>query len=164
MARATESTRQPRPRGAPAVDPVAAGARRDPRRWIYAGLDVVFAAVQALLIWKVAPNRLPSASLHLWTLPIATLALSAGTLLGGRTGWWVAIVAASSVLLSTVLMIMRILVSAAFLAGVYGAFGTAASMIALLAVAVLVELVALLPIVQLRYLLARAGRRALGAS
>jgi hypothetical protein len=145
------------PRGGPALPP-----RPDPRRWIYGGLDLLFGAVYALVISEVIPNRLPSATVHLWTLPACTLVMGAGTLAGGRYGWWTAIVAGSALLLSVIVMIVRILVSAAFLAGVYGALGKAASTFALVAVALVVEVVALLPIVQIKFLMTRAGRRAYG--
>ncbi len=75
--------------------------------------------------------------------------MGAGTLIGGRHGWWTAIAAGSALLLSTILLIARILISASFLAGVYGAFGKAAATFALISVALTVELVALLPIVQI---------------
>ena len=123
---------------------------------------MVFAAAYAAAIWKVIPNRLPSAAAHLWTFPIATLAMAAGTLLGGRRGWWIAVIGGSAVLLSTFLLIVRIVISAAFLAGVYGAFGKAAATFALVMIALVIELVALLPIVQVKYLMTRAGRRAYG--
>ncbi len=136
--------------------------RRDLRRFVYAGLDFLFAGVQICLILYVVPNRLPSASVHLWSLPIATALLGVGTLAGGRRGWWLAIVAGSAVLVSTFLLIGRIVVSAAFLAGVYGAFGKAAAMTALVSIMLVVDLVALLPIVQVKYLMTRAGRHAVG--
>lgn len=136
--------------------------RKDLRRWIYGGLDIAFAVTQAILIWKVIPNRLPSASFHLWTLPIATGLLGVGTLLGGPRGWKIAMVGGSVALLSTILLVLRIIVSAAFLSGVYGAFGKAAAMTAMISVALIVELVALLPIVQVKFLMTRAGRRAYG--
>ena len=141
---------------------VATPPEKDPRPWIYGGLDVVFALAQAVLIWKVIPNRLPSAAVHLWTLPIAMFALGIGTMLRSRIGWKIAVVAGSVALLSTVLLIARIIVSAAFLSGVYGAFGKAAAMTALTSVALIVELVALLPIVQVKYLMTRAGRTVFG--
>ncbi len=169
MARGKQQKSRPRPRAdggrAAAPAPVAAppaSTGRDPRRWIYGGLDLAFAIAQAILIWKVVPNRLPSAAFHLWTLPVFTLALGAGTLLAGRRGWWIALVAGSAVLVSTFFLILRIVISAAFLSGVYGAFGKAAAMTALMSIALLVELVALLPIVQIKYLMTRAGRRAYG--
>lgn len=135
---------------------------KDPRPWIYGGLDILFAASQAVLIWKVVPNRLPSASLHLWTLPIAMFAMGIGTMMRSRAGWKLAVIAGSVALASTILLIARIIVSAAFLSGVYGAFGKAAAMTALTAVALIVELVALLPVVQVKYLLTRAGRTVYG--
>jgi hypothetical protein len=135
---------------------------KDPRPWIYGGLDILFAVSQAILIWKVIPNRLPSAAFHLWTLPIAMFAMGIGTMMRNRTGWKIAVVAGSVAILSTILMIARILVSAAFLSGVYGAFGKAAAMTALTAVALIVELVAILPIVQVKYLLTRTGRTVFG--
>jgi hypothetical protein len=137
---------------------------RDLRRWIYGGLDGVFAIVYAIAIWQVIPNRLPSAAVHLWSLPLAMLVMAAGTLRGGRNGWWIAVIGGSAMLLSAFLLIVRILISAAFLAGVYGGFGKAAATFSLVMVALVIELVALLPIVQVKYLMTRAGRRAYGMS
>jgi hypothetical protein len=130
------------------------------RRWIYGGLDVVFAVLYAVAIWKVIPNRIPSAAVHLWTFPLATLVMAAGTLLGSPKGWWIAVIGGSTVLLSTFVLIVRIAISAAFLAGVYGAFGKAAATFSLVLIALVVELVALLPLLQVKYLMTRAGRRA----
>jgi hypothetical protein len=142
--------------------PGGTAVHRDARRWIYAGLDLLFAAAYAFAIWKVIPNRLPSAAAHLWTFPAAALAMAVGMVLGDRAGWWTAVVAGSLALGSLFVLIVRILISAAFLAGVYGAFGKAAATFALVMVALVVELVALLPIVQVKYLMTRSGRRAFG--
>ena len=163
--RAARSNRQSKPAAAtPTPSPPVHRDTRDLRRWIYGGLDAVFAAVYAIAIWKVIPNRLPSAAFHLWTFPVATLAMAAGTLAGRPRGWWLAVIGGSVVLLSMFLLIVRILISAAFLAGVYGAFGKAAATFALVMIALVIELVALLPIVQVKYLMTRAGRRAYGMS
>jgi hypothetical protein len=165
MARGSRTKSKPRPRN-PAPLPKAElhpAQHRDPRRWIYTMLCLLFAATQAFLIWKVVPNRLPSASFHLWTVPFFTFVMGAATARGGQYGWYVAVIAGSAALLSTVLLIVRIIISAAFLSGVYGAFGKAAAMTALTSVALLVELCALLPIVQVKWLMTRAGRRTLGA-
>lgn len=137
-------------------------ARRDARRWIYGGLAVAFAIAYGLIMWKVIPNRMPSAMLHLATIPGFTLVMAIGTLVGGRFGWWFGVIGGSVVLASSIMLIARILVSAAFLAGVYGAFGKAASTFALVAVALLVEVVALLPICQVKFLMSRTGRRVYG--
>jgi len=136
--------------------------QRDIRRWIYGGLDVVFAIVYVVTIWKAIPNRLLSAQIHLWILPISTAVMAGGTLAGGRRGWQIALGGGSLLVLATIALIVRMLASAAFLAGTYGAFGGAAAASALVGVALVVELVGLLPIVQVKYLMSRAGRRAYG--
>lgn len=143
----------------------AAKTKRDPRPVIYYTLDQLFAIGYVYVVAAVIPNRLASASIHLWSIPVCMQVLALGTLTARfpglrRTGWWVAIAGGSLLLLSTILLIARILASAAFLAGVYGAFGQGAAMFALVAVALVIELVALLPVVQIRYLMSRAGRRA----
>jgi hypothetical protein len=170
--RAARSTRNPdaaatptssaAPPGPAAPQGGGTAVHRDVRRWIYAGLDLLFATAYALAIWKVIPNRLPSAAVHLWTFPAAAGAMAIGMVLGEPRGWWIAVVAGSAALASLFVLIVRILISAAFLAGVYGAFGKAAATFALVMVAIVVELVALLPIVQVKYLMTRAGRRAFG--
>ncbi|HEU4731053.1 MAG TPA: hypothetical protein VFT22_24330 [Kofleriaceae bacterium] len=165
MTRAARSKRKPKAAAAIPVAPAAMpGRTRDVRPLIYGVLDVVFAVGYAAAIWKVIPNRLPSAAVHLWTFPITAFAMGFGCLLGKRRGWWIAVIAGSAALLSTSLLIVRIAISAAFLAGVYGAFGQAAATFALVMVALVIELVALLPIVQVKYLMTRAGRRAFGVS
>ncbi len=135
---------------------------RDVRRWIYGGLDVVFAITYALCVAVVIPNRLPSGMLHLWVLPVATAVMAVGTLMGTPTGRRIALAGGAALIAAVVLMILRLVVSAAFLAGVYGAYGKAASSLTLVAVALLVELVGLLPLVQVKWLMSRAGRRAYG--
>jgi len=141
--------------------------KRDLRPTIYGALDQIFAVAYAITVWRVIPNRLASASLHLWALPVLAQTMALGTLSvwvprARRHGWWVAIVSGSLMLLMTVLLIIRVLVSAAFLAGTYGAFGKAAASTAMIGVAVVVEVVALLPVFQIKYLMTRAGRRAFG--
>jgi MFS family permease len=136
--------------------------RADVRRWIYGALAAVFALAYALMIAKVIPSRLPSAVLHLATIPAFTLVMAVGTLVGARYGWWMGVIGGSVILMSSIMLIARILVSAAFLAGVYGAFGKAASTFALVAVALLIEVVALLPICLVKFLMSRSGRRAYG--
>ncbi|HEY4057629.1 MAG TPA: hypothetical protein VGM39_13535 [Kofleriaceae bacterium] len=136
--------------------------RRDPRQLIYGVLDLILGVAVGFLIARIVPNRLPSATVHLWTLPLSFFAMGAGTVMGGELGWKTAVIAGTVCLASTVLVIVRILISAAFLSGVYGAFGRAAAMTAVTGVFLLVELVGLLPIAQVKWLMSRAGRRAFG--
>ncbi len=140
---------------------------RDLRPTIYGALDQIFAVIYTYAVLEVIPNRLVSASVHLWSLPLLAEAMALGTLAvwvprARRVGWWIAVVAGSGLLLSTIVLILRIVVSAAFLAGTYGAFGKAAASTAMIGVALVVELVALLPLLQVKYLMTRAGRRAYG--
>jgi hypothetical protein len=139
--------------------------KRDLRPTIYGALDQIFAIVYAYVVWKVIPNRLPTASLHLWALPVLAQVMAVGTLSAWipalrRYGWSAAVIAGSVQLLVTVLLIVRIVVSAAFLAGTYGAFGKAAASTSLIGVVLVVQLVAMLPVFQVKYLMTRAGRRA----
>lgn len=141
------------------------GAKRpDPRPWIYGGLDLLLVGLLVYVITKLVPNRLPSAAFHMWTLPVGMLVMAIGTFMRSQLGRKIALVAGSVVLLSVILMIARIIVSAAFLSGVYGAFGRAAAATALTGVALIVELVGILPIVQVKYLMSRAGKRAYGVT
>jgi hypothetical protein len=154
----------PAPAAAP---PVSVARRRDRRPLIYAVLDQIFVVIFAYVMWAVIPNRHASAFVHLWSLPVFLQVAAIGSALSlvksegvRRVAWWLAIVGGSGLLAVTLLLIIRVLVSAAFLAGVYGAFGKAAATSALIGVALIVELVALLPLFQVKYLMSRAGRRA----
>jgi hypothetical protein len=167
--RKKKATKQParstarKPAAEPASRPVV--ERRDIRPYIYLGLNQVFVIVFFYVLTYVIPNRLMSAAIHLWALPTLMQLMAVGMAAifirdYRRIGWWLAVGAASLLVLATILLIIRVLVSAAFLSGVYGAFGKAAAMSALIGVALIVELVALLPLFQIKYLLTRAGRRA----
>jgi hypothetical protein len=139
--------------------------KRDPRPIIYLALDQLCVIVYAYVIQSVIPNRLPSAMLQLWSIPLCmqVMALGCASVFvpkWKRIGRIVAIAGGSALLLSVIVLIVRVLVSAAFLAGVYGAFGKAAATFALIAIALVIEAVALLPIVQIKYLMSRAGQRA----
>lgn len=150
-----------------AAPAASATRRRDLRPYIYTALDEILFVAFFIVLSEVIPNRMKSATIHLWTIPILVQGMAIGmgchihkTLRVRRIGWWIAVVSGSLLLLSTILLIVRVLVSAAFLAGVYGAFGKAAAMSALIGVALVIEVVALIPIFQVKYLMTRAGRRA----
>jgi len=153
---------------ATAIAPPAVARVRDLRPPIYVALDQILTIVFYIVLVKVIPNRLPTATLHLWTIPVCMQLMAIGTAAALVPAWRsfahrgrvIAIVAGSVLLLSVIVLIARVLVSAAFLAGVYGAFGQAAATFALVAVALLVEVVALVPIFQIKYLMSRAGKRA----
>lgn len=141
--------------------------KRDLRPLIYFVLNQLFVAVYVYVLRDVIPNRHASAAVHLWSLPVLLQLMAFGMATGfsrseraRRIGWWLAVGAGTGILVVTVLLIVRVLVSAAFLAGVYGALGKAAAMSALIGVALVIEIVALIPLFQVKYLMTRAGRRA----
>jgi hypothetical protein len=140
----------------------AAAGPREIRRYIYAGLDVVFAIGYFVFATKFALTQSTLDRVQLMTLPVFAAAMGAGMLISGQVGWWITVAGCGAVLLSAVLLIARILISIAFLSGVYGGFGAAATFFAWVAVALIVEAVVLLPLFQLKFAMSRAGRRAFG--
>jgi hypothetical protein len=140
--------------------------RRDLRPYIYLALDQILVVVYSCVLAFAIPNRHASAMLHLWALPICMQLMALGCaakLLPNashwRLGWRTAVTAGTLMLGLTILLIVRVVVSAAFLAGVYGAFGKAAAMFAIVGIALIVEVFALVPLFQVKYLMSRAGRR-----
>jgi hypothetical protein len=129
------------------------------RPFIYAALDFFMAALYAVLLFGVIPSR------DGWVQVLCALLVAAPVVMGAamlvRRSWsfWLGVAGCVFLLGLAVLFLVLTLTSAAFLAGVYGAFGRAASMFALLAAALVIELVALLPVFQLKFLMTRAGRR-----
>ena len=75
----------------------------------------------------------------MWTFALAAVVMAAGMGLGGRLGWWIAVSGALALASLVLLIDCRIAISAAFLAGVYGAFGKAAATFALVMVALVIS-------------------------
>lgn len=138
--------------------------RRDPRRWIYAGFDIVFAAGYLYAFEHLIPNRHGWATLVLELLPLATWLMAIGTLTARRWTRWLVIAGGAAMLVWTIAVFFVLLYTASYLAGVYGAFGKAASSGVLGAMALVVQFVALLPAFQLKWTMTRAGRRAFGTA
>jgi hypothetical protein len=134
-------------------------ARRDLRPFVYAGFDFLYAAF-FLVVAVLAPSRHLFEKLVLMGLPLTALAMGVAMFLRGPWGRTIALVGCGCLLGVELLLIVLLLLSAAFLSGVYGSFGSGAAALALVVVALSFELVALLPALQLGYLLTGAGRRA----
>ncbi|MFT3699866.1 MAG: hypothetical protein QM831_42375 [Kofleriaceae bacterium] len=139
-------------------------AKRDPRPIIYFALNEIAVIVYSIVIVKLVPTWLTSAKVSLWSIPVAFQLMGFGMATiwmpnFKKQGRLIALAGGTLLLLTTFIIIVRLVASAAFLSGVYGAFGKAAASGALVAVALVIELVALLPIVQIKYLMSRAGRR-----
>jgi hypothetical protein len=129
--------------------------------FIYAGLDFLFAAVYAVVFTRLVPAYRLESTLICWALVLAVAAMGVGMLIRGRWGWRIAVGACGTMLALEVLLLALLLTAASFLAGVYGSFGRGgAGMTALIAL-LSIEVFALLPALQLKFLLTRAGRRAM---
>lgn len=140
-------------------------ARRDIRPYIYLAIDQIFAIAYFYVVIAAIPNRLPTAKINLYAVPVLMQLVALGTATIflpalRKIGWWVVVVGHSLLLFVTIVLIARVVISAAFLSGTYGAFGKAASMTALMGVAIVVEVVGLVPLFQVNYMMRRAGRRA----
>ncbi|MEZ4401886.1 MAG: hypothetical protein R3B06_17790 [Kofleriaceae bacterium] len=136
--------------------------RRDPRRFIYVGVDLVLTALYLYLLSTTVYNRHGWARLVMYLLPLGTTAMAIGTAAGRRWGWWLTLAGGTVLFVWTIGFIVLLLTTAAYLSGVYGAFGKAAASGATLAVAFIVQAVATVPALQLKWALTRPGRRAFG--
>ena len=135
---------------------------RDPRVFIYAGFDFAVAAVYAIAFARYLPAYRIGASLLCWTLVGVVALMGIGMLWRGKWGWRIAVGACGTLLALEVLVLVLMVSAAAFLAGVYGSFGRGAAGMAVLGALLTIELIALLPALQLKFLMTRAGRRAFG--
>lgn len=135
---------------------------RDPRLYVYAGFDFFMAALYAVLLFGIIPNR------HAWVQVLSGGLVAAAVLMGVAMvthkswSWRLGVAACTALLVLAAAWLVLTVLSAAFLAGVYGAFGQAASLFSLVGAALIIELVALLPAFQLKFLMTRAGRRCFG--
>ena len=120
------------------------------------------AVLYAYVFFFLIPNR------HTWVLILCGMVVLAPVLMAGSMlvrrswTWWAGIAGCALLLLMTVVFLVLTLMSAAFLAGVYGALGQAASAIALIGAALVIELVGIVPALQMKFMMTRAGRRCFG--
>lgn len=135
---------------------------RDPRPLLYGACNLLLAAAYASLIAVVIPARDPLVRLLFWGLAAISGLTGAATLSQHRRARALAVAGCCALIAVAVAVIVATVASAAFLAGVYGALGRGAALLACLAVGLIVELVALVPVFQLAYLRSRAGRAAFG--
>lgn len=146
--------------GSPAAA-TSSPARREVRPTLYAAFDFLFAACYAGLL-TLAPNRHGLYAAVLWGTVVAIALAGAGMLVRRPLGWRLAVAGCSGLLLLCVTLLVLILLSASYLAGVYGSMGVGAAVIALIGGALVIELCGILPALQLKFLMTRAGRRAYG--
>ena len=120
------------------------------------------ALLYAYVLFILVPNR------HAWVqflcglVVLAPVAMAGSMLVRRSWTWWAGMAGCGLLLLLTVVFLILTLMSAAFLAGVYGSIGQAASAIALVAAALIIELMGILPALQMKFMMTRAGRRCFG--
>lgn len=133
--------------------------RRELRPYVYAVFDLGLAVLWAVLLTTQLQSRHGWASALLWSMVLLAVGMAASMFVRNKWGWRAASVCCGGLLVLWVFVLVSLLMSAAFLSGVYGSFGRAAAMGALAIAALSVELVALVPAFQLKFLMTRAGRR-----
>lgn len=147
--------------GRDAGDPVPA-ARKDPRLYIYAGFDFIMAGLYVLVLFWLIPNRHGWVQALSWLMVLSAGSMGIGMIAQKTWSWWLGVAGCIALMLLAAAFLVLTVLSAAFLAGVYGAFGKAATSLALVGAALVIELVALLPAFQLKFLMTRAGRKSFG--
>jgi len=135
---------------------------RDVRPVIYAVVCAALAVVYFVVFRRLIPSTHASTQAIAYTTMAVMVVIAAATIARTRWSWWIAIGGCAYMLAVTVALIVLLVHSAAFLAGVYGAFGRGAASMAYLAAALVIEAVGLVPALLLKFLRTRAGRRCFG--
>jgi len=126
----------------------------------YGVLDVAFAVLYGWLGFVAAPSRSSVFQAAIAVVALALFTTGVALAIGGdrtRVGRSLGIATTSLLLAFTIVVIVLLAISAAYLDGVYGAVGRALGGLTLAAGALIVELFGLLPLFQLRFHL--RGRR-----
>jgi hypothetical protein len=124
---------------------------------LYGTLDLLFAALYAWVGFGLAPGRSHAFNLALGL--VCGLLGVAGVGLLGRARWArpVAIAASALLLVFAAAIITLLVMSSAYLRGIYGTLGQGMAAICLAVAALVLEAFALLPLFQLRFLFGPAG-------
>ncbi len=148
----------------PSETETAAGRRRSRefRPFIYAGFDFAMAVFYIVVLFRIIPNRHGWVAFLSWLTVLAPVVMGTAMIYRRRWSWWMGVAGCGLLLVAAVSFLAFALISAAFLSGVYGSFGQAASTFTLIGAALVIEFVALLPTFQLKFLMTRAGRRSFG--
>ena len=120
--------------------------------WVYAALDLLLAGVYLLVFLHLAPTR--SAGFTALAVGLSGLLAAGGvaTLLPGKGARRMAMGVCGIMVAACLALLTLLLMSAAYLHGIYGGIGQAGSAIALLVAAVALEAVGLVPGLQLIHL------------
>jgi hypothetical protein len=125
---------------------------------LYGSLDLLFAALYAYLGFGLGHGRSLAFNLSLGLVCALLVVAGVGLLAGTRWSRPVAIVASALLLVFAAATVTLMVMSAAYLRGVYGTLGQGMATVSLAVAALVIELFALLPLFQLRFLLQRVGQ------
>ena len=126
---------------------------------LFGALDFVFAWIYLLIFIYVVP---PFDPMIKWLAYLVSIAVMAGAVVmwkGGRIGMWTGLGVAVFLLVVCFTLVGLLVASAAYLYGLYGAFGKGATYVTLFAISLVVTYVGLLPSFQLSYLLRARPKR-----
>jgi hypothetical protein len=128
----------------------------------YALLDLGFALLYGFAGWLM-PAKSSGPRILLAVLAVLLVATAVGLVARARWGRLLGLVTCGTLLACAFVAVALLVASAAYLRGVYGAFGTGAALLSVVAAALIVELMVLLPAFQIRFLRRPDVRRSLGA-
>src|SRR5262245_56543573 len=130
------------------------------RRW-YGLANLAFAALYAWIAYVLAPSRRPAFPIGVGAVCLLLAGSGVGLLAGARWGVRLALVACWTLVVGCALVVAALVLSSAYLRGVYGGFGRGAAVVSLLVAALVIELGGLLPLFEIRFL-RRLGERERG--
>jgi hypothetical protein len=147
-------------------EPAARGAQatsvRVPRRlWVFAALDVLFAAlyIGVTRLAASADGRFEALTV---VMGVAMLVAGVGIAVRRPWGWWASLAGCAVVLLGALTLTVLLAMSVGFLWAAFGSLGKGAASMCLIMIALVVECYVLLPAFQVAWLWSPAGRRVAG--
>src|SRR5512134_1167536 len=105
--------------------------RRPMRPYVYAVLDLAFAVLYVVIATRLAISATGQFETASFVVAGAVGLAGVGTALRSRGGWWLAVAGCVVVALAAVLLLVLLVASAAFMHGIYGSIGRAASTVTL---------------------------------
>jgi hypothetical protein len=126
---------------------------------IYGALDLIFAWVYLLSFIYAVPPYSQAIKVAVYVVCIIVMIGGLGLILARRWGYWLGLAAAGVLMAVCVFTVLTLVASAAYLHGLYGAFGKGATYITLFAISVVIAYFGLLPGFQLHGLLKKEVRQ-----
>lgn len=135
---------------------------RDLRPYIYAALCLALAIAYLILFRSTIPSKHGLTEAMAYSMIAVMVANAVALMVRHRWSWWVGVIGSGYMVVVCIILFFVLIHSAAFLSGVYGAFGKGAAGMLYLAAALIVEIIGLIPVLLMKYLMTRAGRRWFG--